>query len=342
MSDAWLTGRARELLAQIQVSPPERQPSYIPRFDELLIEGRNRDEPWMLGKLLRFSAIARLTTPSTAAIADPMIDELLTHSRRNGLLVLQAGAHALRGLRALLASAEDTALTEVAQALAMLDERPEPDVLVDKRDWYRSLSATLVDIALVLTRLGMYEDAEPVLSRANRAIAHGGGPHEIVVQLVNQVKLLLSWGLHLERIGDELGAAERFAAAAAVVATVERPYAESLFTRDAGRSAVAQVPELAAAVALARPDGAYVENLSAMLTQAAEPSYLIVMTVALARCLECEGREREALSVLIDTRDRLADDRTERTLRLALSREYARLCGPEASDQTTNALELYV
>lgn len=342
MSNAWLLGRATELIAVIQASTPERQPSFIARFDELLTEARRRGEPRVLCAMLRASAVARLVTPSLVGVSDPILDELLAHTRKHGLLVLEADAHALRGMRALLAAAEDTALTEIAQALAMLDEEPEPDVLSDHRDWFRTLSNALVDIALVLLRLGMYEDADPVLARAHRAIRDAGGPHEIVVQLIDRVKLLLSWGLRLERVGEQDRAAERFATAAAIATAAEAPYAESLFPHDPLRSAIDQVPELAAAVALHQPASEHIDRLRGMLQGTAQPRYQIVMAIALARCLERRGDEPQALNTLIDTRDRLVSDNTEQTLRLSLLREYARLCGRESDERTAYALEIYV
>lgn len=341
MSDAWLLGRATELIAVIQASSPERQPSFVARFDELLTEARRRGEPRVLCALLRASAVARIVTPSMVGVADPLLDELLAHTRRHGLLVLEADAHALRGMRALLADAEDTALTEVAQALAMLDEEPEPDVLFEARDWYRALSNALVDVALVLTHLGMYEDADPVLARAHRAIRDAGGPHEIVVQLINRVKLLVSWGLRLERVGERERAAERFATAAAISNAAAAPYAESLFPHDSERSVTEQVPELAAAISLHEPSPEHIPRLRGLLQGTVQPRYLIVMAIALGRCLEEAGQAAAALTVLIDTRDRLVSDNTEQTLRLSLLREYARLCGQESDERTAHALQMY-
>lgn len=342
MSDAWLTGRARELLALIQTESPQRQPAVITQFDTVLSEARRRGEPRMLGKLLRGSAAARLVAPGLAAAADPLLEELLGHSRRYGLLVLEADAYALRGMRALFGGAEDNALTELAKALAMLDEDPVPELLDDHRDWYRQLSSALGDIALVLTQLGMYEDADPTLARAYSAIKQGGGPHEIVEQMINRARVLTSWGLRLERIGEQEAAIKRYTVAAEIAVAAERPYAESLFPRDHGRSAVDQVPVLAAAQALANPDPVHIPRLSNLIENSTQARHLILMTVALARCFERGGKAPDAMNVLIDARDRLASNETEQALRLSVLREYARLVGPEYGERRASALDLYV
>jgi diguanylate cyclase (GGDEF)-like protein len=70
------------------------------------------------------------------------------------------------------------------------------------------------------------------------------------------------------------------------------------------------------------------------------PRDLILVSIALARCLEAEGHTEQAVKVLGDARERL-QDASERTLRLCLIREYARLSGTEGGERTTNALEHY-
>lgn len=339
-SDAWLSGRARELIARLEMAPPEQQRQTIAELDALLAQARHRGEPWLLASMLRTSVVARLVAIGTVLDADPILDEMLAHSRRHGLVVPQADAHALRGWRALRAGSEDTALTEVAQALAILDEQPEPDLLVGHREWNRMLCSALLDVVVVLSRLGMYEDAEPVLARAQGAVKRSGGPHEIAVQLINRSTLLVHWGLRLERVGQQADAAERFTTAAAMARAAERPYAESLF-RAGGRDAADQVAVLAAAVALAEPGLEHIDRLTTLLDGEQQGSHLIVLAIALARCLDREGRDDEALTVLVDAHDRLGDDDPEPTLRLSLLREYARLYDREATGQG-GALHIYL
>ncbi|WP_026422770.1 GGDEF domain-containing protein [Actinokineospora inagensis] len=340
-SDAWLVGRARELLAVIQVSPVAERVRLTEEVDRLLAEAQHRGEPRMVAQLLRSAVAVRVVVHELADSAEPLLDELLAHTRRHGLVVLQADAHALRGRRLLLAGAEDAALSEAAVALAMLDEDITPDVLLGGRNWDMIMAATLMDIGTVLTQLGVYEVADQVMSRANKCIRASAGPHLISVHLINRARLLIGWGLRLERIGEDERAAERFATAAAIAVAVEAPFRESLFPRDAGQAAADQNPIIGAALALAQPSGAHIGRLQRLSAGMRYPRELVIVAVALARCLEHEGREEEAVDVLGEARSLMYDEAAEPTLRLCLIREYARLSGPSGGERTTGALEHY-
>ncbi|CRK61505.1 diguanylate cyclase/phosphodiesterase (GGDEF & EAL domains) with PAS/PAC sensor(s) [Alloactinosynnema sp. L-07] len=340
-SDAWLVGRARELLAVIQTSPVQERLRHTDEVDRLLAEAQHRGEPRMVAQLLRSAVAVRVVNNELADSAEPLLDELLAHTRRHGLLVLQADAHALRGRRLLLAGAEDAALTEAAVALAMLDEDITPDVMFGGRTWDMIMASTLMDIGTVLTQLGVYEVADQVMSRAHKCIRASAGPHLIAVHLMNRVRLLLGWGLRLERIGEDERAGERFATAAAIAVAVEAPFRESLFPRDPTRSAADQNPIVGAALALAQPAAAHINRLRYLLDSQSYPRELVIVAIALARCLEHEGHEEEAVEVLADARSRMYREAAEPTLRLCLIREYARLSGPEGGSRTTGALEHY-
>ncbi|MFC5287141.1 GGDEF domain-containing protein [Actinokineospora guangxiensis] len=340
-SDAWLVGRARELLAIIQTSPAAERRRHTTEVDRLLAEAQHRGEPRMVAQLLRSAVAVRVVNADTADSAEPLLDEMLAHTRRHGLVVLQADAHALRGRRLLIAGAEDAALTEAAVALAMLDEDITPDVMLGGRVWDMIMASTLLDIGSVLTQLGVYEVADQVMTRAHKCIRASAGPHLISVHLINRCRLLIGWGLRLERIGEDERAAERFATAAAIAVAVEAPFRESLFPRDATRPAADQNPIIGAALALAHPSGVHVKRLRGLIDSVHYPRELIIAAIALARCLEYEGRDDEALAVLDDARSAMYDDASEPTLRLCLIREYARLSGPDGGERTTSALEHY-
>ncbi|GGM74539.1 diguanylate cyclase [Longimycelium tulufanense] len=341
VSDAWLVGRARELIAVAQRSDAAAQEAAAAEIDELLAEAQRRGEPRMVAQTLRAVAVVRLVSAARAHTVDPILDELLNHTRRHGLVVLEADAYALRGRRALLAGCEDVALSSIATALAMLDEDLAPDVLLGQRTWERLMANALVDIGLVLTQLGVHEIADGVLARAHQYIRDSGGPHEIAVHLINRVRLLLGWGLRLERVGKEDDARDRFGTASAIAVAVEGPWRESLFPRSAHQPAVAQVPVLGAAHALASPEPKHIDVLQELLDSSFFPREMIVVAIALARCLELENRPQQALQVLALTRKQLADDASEPALRLSLVREFARLSGPEGGEVTMSALEQY-
>ncbi|MFC9251011.1 diguanylate cyclase domain-containing protein [Amycolatopsis thailandensis] len=325
MSDAWLYGRARELGAAIQRVSFAEQLDIVTSLDELLDETQRRGEPLLVAQLLRYSAMARLVTRGLAAEAEPRLDEMLAHTRRHGLALMRADAHAMRGRRLVIAKQEDAALTEIARALAILDDSAVPDRQVGRRNWDRMLSTTLVDCWLVLNQLGVYEAAEEAIARAAQAIRDSASPHEIALQLINRVKMLLGWGLRLERIERYDEGADKFRTAASMAQAAEGPFTESLFPRKANLPAIDQVGVLAAAAALASPDSSHVERLNSLLNpELVFPHEREIIAIALARCLDNDGRREDALQVLKEVRE----DNEEGSLpsmRLNLARELARL-----------------
>jgi diguanylate cyclase (GGDEF)-like protein len=334
-SDAWLVGRARELLSTSTSSELDEQQRRTEELDRLLAEAQHRGEPRMVAQLLRAAIVVRVSESELADAAEPLLDELLAHTRRHGLVVLQADAHALRGRRQLLVGAEDKALSDVAVGLAMLDEDITPDVMLGRRTSDVLMAETLMDIGLVLTQLGVYEVADKVMTRAHRFIRDSGGPQMISVHLINRTRLLLGWGLRLERIGENSQAIERFTTAAAIAVAVE-----ALFPQRIDEPSSAIDPVVSAAHALAHPSVIYIERLEGLLDAPLFPRDLILASIAYARCLETEGHTEQAVKVLGDARERL-HDASERTLRLCLIREYARLSGTEGGERTTSALEHY-
>ncbi|GAA1988900.1 GGDEF domain-containing protein [Amycolatopsis minnesotensis] len=325
LSDAWLVGRARELIAAIQRTDHDEQLEIVQTLDELLEEAQRRGEPTMVATLLRAAALARLVTRGLAGKAEPLLDEMLAHTRRHGLALHRADAHAMRGRRLVLAEQEDAALTEIARALAILDDSNTSDLQLGKRAWAKMQATALIDCWLVLNQLGVYEAAEEVIARAHQAIRESAGPHEITLQLMNRVKMLLGWGLRLERVDRHDEAAEKFRTAASMAVAVEAPFAESLFPRRIGVAAVDQVGVLAAALAFAEPDEAHIDRLQHLAAEPGYPHEQVIVVIALARCLEKVGRRDESLVALERIRKTLAEDNSQPSMRLNLAREIARL-----------------
>ncbi|SFB47514.1 diguanylate cyclase (GGDEF) domain-containing protein [Amycolatopsis marina] len=340
MSDAWLLGRARELNAIVQRSDRTEQLKIIGTVDELLEETQRRGEPILIAQLLRAASLARLVTRGIALEAEPLLDELLAHTRRHGLALLRADAHAIRGRLLVLSVQEDAALTEIARALAILDDSPTPDVQLGRRAWDRLLSSALIDCWIVLNQLGVYEAAEEVIARAHQAVRDSAGPHEITLQLINRVKMLLGWGLRLERVGRDEEAGEKFRTAASMAIAVEAPFAESLFPRQSGVPAVDQVGVLAASLALAAPSSAHIDRLSKLNAEQGWPHEHVIVTIALARCLDGDGRRDEAMRLLIDAQHLQAEDNSQPSMRLNLFREIARLGSAGAIDTTAGTAAL--
>lgn len=325
MSDTWLVSRARELIAVVQRSQRPDQLQIVGRIEELLAEAQRRGEPFLVAQLLRYAALAYLIITGLATKAEPVLDELLAHTRRHGLTILRADAHALRGRRMVLDYQEDAALTEIARALALLDEAGAPDASMGRRTWDKLLSSALIDCWVVLNQLGVYEAAEEVIARAHQAVRDSAGPHEITLQLFNRVKMLLGWGLRLERIGHNDAAAEKFRTAASMAIAVEAPFAESLFPRRQGVPAVEQVGLLAAALALAAPGPVHIERLIPLQQEPVYPHDHALIGIALARCLDSDGRRDEAVDLLVKTRQQEPENHAQTSMQLNLVREVARL-----------------
>ncbi|HKS47880.1 MAG TPA: GGDEF domain-containing protein [Amycolatopsis sp.] len=340
MSDAWLVGRARELLAAVQHTNPADQREIVRGLDDMLAETQRRGEPVLVAQLLRAAVVARLVIPGFAAESEPLLDEMLAHSRRHGLGLYRADAHALRGRLLILAEQEDAALTEIARALAILDDSATPDIQMGRREWAKMQAAALIDCWIVLNQLGVYEAAEEVIARAHQANRESAGPHDITVQLINRVKMLAGWGLRLERVDRHAEAEAKFRTAASMAVAVEAPFAESLFPRKGGVPAVDQVGVLAAALALASPDASQVERLQRLVIEPSFPHEQVIMAIALARCLDAAGQREDALKALHTTRITLAETNSEPSMRLNLVRELARL-DHDSTDESIRSLREY-
>lgn len=339
MSDAWLIGRGRELIAAVHHTDSTNQHRIIRILDEMLEETQRRGEPVLVAQQLRAAVLARLVS-SLVTESESLLDEMLAHSRRHGLALYRADAHALRGRLLMLTAQDDAALTEIARALAILDYTTGPDVQMRRREWARMQSSALIDCWVVLNQLGVYEAAEEVIARAHQANRECAGPHDIAMQLISRVKMLLGWGLRLERVGRQDDAATKFRTAASMAIAVEAPYAESLFPRKSGVPAVDQVGDLAAALALAAPDSSHVERLQRLLIEPRFPHEQVTLTVALARCLDQAGQREDALKALHATRLNLGEDRAVAPMRLNLARELARL-DHDNNDESVRSLVEY-
>jgi diguanylate cyclase (GGDEF)-like protein len=346
VSDAWLIGRARELNAAGQHSDARLYQLTIREADGLLAEAKRRGEPHVVAQILRTCVAMRLSAPTSVDGAETLLDELLSHARKHGLVVLEADAYAMRARLALLSGNEDTALSDVAFALAMLDDHLVPDAVLGRRSWDRLLATALIDIGHVLTQLGIFEIAEEAMARAHHRIRESGGPHEIAVHMINRCRMLVGWGLRLERVGQFEEAVNRFTTASALAVAVEGPWQESLFPGDPGRPAAEQIPVLGVAHALAQPEGEHIDTLRELRKRdrATHPREKIIVAVALSRCLSRAGRRGEAAHMLAETLTELEHDASEPMLRIALARECVRLSetetGPGMAAMRNYAVEL--
>src|SRR5699024_4025486 len=218
-----------------------------------------------------------------------------------------------------------------------LDDGPSPQEQLNDRNRNRLLSAALNACWVVLNQLGVYEAAEEVLARAHHVSRDSASPHEIATQLMNRVKMLLGWGLRLERIGRHEEAAERFRTAAAMAVATEEPFSESLFPRRTGVAAVEQVGVLAAALALAEPGADHIDRLTQLHDEIAWPNEKYIVTIALARCLHTQGRRQEAMDVLQQARQAQHTIGSQSSVRLSVALELAKFGDEDAGDDLPEA-----
>jgi diguanylate cyclase (GGDEF)-like protein len=357
-SDAWLVARAKELLAR-SVNYPD---STINSLDELLRETRKRENPVARANLLRATAIARLASndsDSTLAQADQLLEELLEHAQRHQLLPHRANAHAIRGRRWLAAGELDTALTEIAKALAILDT----DTGFTSRDRTKAHVCALLDCWLGLNDLGAFEAAETIIQRAAhtlRQISDPTNPTELTIILTSQVRTLLNWGMRLERAGKPVQAKEKFTAAASIAGAAcatstpslspntpfpnftakdPGPYTSTVDSRadpTEGPTVRRSIPEtapkadiLTIALAFRNPGKEHVLKLENLISQqkyspltTGEDRALTAIALARSVRLSENGRDK-AITTLITIRDELANQRCSPPTKLNLLREIA-------------------
>lgn len=344
MSDAWLIGRARELRANVQTSGRHEQLGIIVELDGMLEEAKRRGTALLVAEMLRSGAIARLHTRGRCATSEPLLDELLAHTRRNGMPIERAGAHSLQARRLVLAGKQDAALTEIARALAILDDPPPPPPNADRRAVERALVRALMDTWQVLSELSLYETAEEVSAHSHRALLQSAGPHEITIHLLNFIEMLLSWAIRLERVQQSQQARQKFALAAAVAGELEGPFTDSLF-RKRDEPAIEQIGLVAAAVAFDQPDPDHVHRLRKLLGQPASGHETALVAIALARCLERDGLPEDAQTVLMAARAEASAMHATSAVQLSIDWELARIetaatTGlPSAVQAYTTALE---
>lgn len=344
MSDAWLIGRARELRANVQTSGRHEQLGIIAELDGMLEEAKRRGSALLVAEMLRSSAMARLHTRGRCATSEPLLDELLAHTRRNGMPIERAGAHSLQARRLVLAAKQDAALTEIARALAILDDPPPPPPNADRRAVERALVRALMDTWQVLSELSLYETAEEVSAHSHRALLQSAGPHEITIHLLNFIEMLLSWAIRLERVQQSQQAGQKFALAAAVAGELEGPFTDSLF-RKRDEPAIEQIGLVAAAVAFDQPGPDHVHRLRKLLGQPASGHETALVAIALARCLERDGLPEDAQTVLMAARAEASAMHATSAVQLSIDWELARIetaatTGlPSAVQAYTSALE---
>ncbi|NMO92561.1 GGDEF domain-containing protein [Actinomycetospora sp. TBRC 11914] len=178
---------------------------------DLVARTRATSDPATRAVLLREAAAAHLAvrgagcTPDgvepTAATdgAERLLDELVGLVAEHGLTLFAVDAEALLARRALLADDEESALAAATRALTQLDEQSVVDDAPTQREHRGNLQDTYRLVAATLTSLGLNEVAQPLLTRA-RVIAEDDGDVLAAARCDHEhVRVLVSWGLRLQR-----------------------------------------------------------------------------------------------------------------------------------------------
>jgi diguanylate cyclase (GGDEF)-like protein len=314
---------------------------------DLVARTRHTSGPGTRAVLLREAAAAHLavrgagSSPGDPAGSDVtgaadgaerLLDELVALVAEQGLTLFAVDAEALLARRALLADDEESALAAATRALIQLDEQSVVDDAPTPREHRGNLQDTYRLVAATLTSLGLNEVAQPLLTRA-RVIAEDDGDVLAAARCDHeQVRVLISWGLRLQRAHrDGLphldDAARRAGALRAEPALLPPDHrlllraAVTLARRPAGIPDMhGRVRDPAEVAATARCDA---EALGPDDRVGPALADHLLGRLARSRALTLAGRRDEAAAVLDAVRARRP--RGEPNLLLAVSRELAQV-----------------
>jgi diguanylate cyclase (GGDEF)-like protein len=172
---------------------------------DLVERTRRTGDPGTRAVLLREAATAHLAVRGAGSAtegsdgAERLLDELVALVAEHGLTLFAVDAEALLARRALLADDEESALAAATRALTQLDEQSVVDHAPTQHEHRGNLHDTYRHVAATLTSLGLNEVAQPLLTRA-RVIAEDDGDVLAAARCDHEhVRLLVSWGLRLQR-----------------------------------------------------------------------------------------------------------------------------------------------
>ncbi|WP_305884167.1 GGDEF domain-containing protein [Allokutzneria sp. A3M-2-11 16] len=320
-SGEWLNERGNVLVARAQSVPVHERWAILAEVDDLLAKARLVASGEVLAATQRRALVLRLLTNPADEAVDALLDELDATARTHELLLYEIHHYALRGRFALRRGLQSDALVAAARGLAIMAEPLDPPEGTAPAVWGKKVACALLTLSGALSGLGTYELAEETLDHAERHIA-ADDVHQRTVLTVNRLCLMLDWGLRLERAGFAEQSAERYAAAERLAHTAEELWGGSMFAEDSAGKAADEVGAIAVALALADPDVSHVDRLLRLREALREPSELIHVTIALARCIDDPGT---AIALITDLQRELKSSTEARLLRLTLSWEHARL-----------------
>jgi diguanylate cyclase (GGDEF)-like protein len=322
-----------------RVPHPDRADGDLAALRDLVDRTRRTLDPGALAVVLRETAAAHLAVRGAGDggaesggpdAAERLLDELVAHVGEHGLTLFAVDAEALLARRALLADDEESALAAATRALTQLDEQSVLDGAPTQREHRGNLQDTYRLVASTLTSLGLNEVAQPLLTRA-RVIAEDDGDVLAAARCEHEhVRVLVSWGLRLQRARRDglahLDDAARRAGALHAEPALLPPEgrlllraATTLARRPAGTpDAHGRAPGPEEVAATARGDAEALGPDDRICPALADH---LLCRLARARALFLAGRREEAAATL--ERVRARRPRGEPNLLLAVSRELA-------------------
>lgn len=161
-------------------------------------------EPSTFARVLRSSVLIRDMAAVPDLPADPVLDELITHTTEHGLASHNAAAQALRGNLAEARGDLDEAMDAAVNAMVTVELINEPSL-------ERVFASN--DIATLLLRLGLVRTAAQCYGNAATDAEAAGLRREYIITLGNQVASELLYAMALERTPEPQRAERHFAIA---------------------------------------------------------------------------------------------------------------------------------
>jgi diguanylate cyclase (GGDEF)-like protein len=250
-------------------------------------ETRRRRNHTLTASALRARLHLTLFARGDDRAAGNLVWRLLRFAKAHDLAAQESSAWAIRARLKLRDGDLNGSLDDVSRAVLLLDRDLPPD---------RALSTALGDCRAVLNRLALYELTEDLTRRHDDVVALLADPVLTGRHRANAALSLMTWGLHLERAGDALGAHRRYAAA--------HRYGQDALAVTRGLPAgllPAAIEAVAyAGAAMAGAHGIDMARLRVLVDGlvAADILDLVTCRVALARTLRLYGLRGDALEVL--------------------------------------------
>jgi diguanylate cyclase (GGDEF)-like protein len=189
----------------------------VPVAERLLGEAIDRGDYDTAAKAEQVLTLAYLNDDQWEA-AEPHISRMFEHLSRSPFPALAANGWVFRAACLIERGQSDFALESLVQAELTADEAEASS---------DPLALAYSDCALVYSELGLYEQAERVVTKAVEAATSVGAP--LALHLSRRGRNLALWGIRLEHLGRLDEAATRFAEAAAAVQVAQTAPPEPRF-----------------------------------------------------------------------------------------------------------------